>query len=229
MIRVLIADDEALIRSGLELILGLQDDIDVVGVVEDGDAAVTAARELAPDVVLLDIRMPGTDGIAAARAIGALPSPPTVIVLTTFAVDDYIDEALRAGAAGFLLKDTPPKDLVEGIRIVARGDAVLSPAVTRSVIDARRARPVAPAAEQRHAKELERLTGRERQVLVLLARGLPNAEIAAALHMGEGTVKGHVSRMMAKIGAANRVQAARMAFEAGLAPADEAEPESPAP
>ncbi|AWZ07978.1 MULTISPECIES: response regulator transcription factor [unclassified Streptomyces] len=215
MIRVLIADDEALIRSGLELILGLQDDMDVVGAVEDGAAALASAREHAPDVVLLDIRMPGTDGLAATAAITALPSPPAVIILTTFTADDYIDEALRAGAAGFLLKDTPPKDLVEGIRAVARGHAILSPAVTRFVIDSRHG--TEPAAEHppQHAKELARLTGREQQILDLLAYGMPNAEIAATLHMSEGTVKGHVSRMMAKLGATNRVQAARIAYEAG--------------
>lgn len=225
MIRVLIADDEALIRSGLELILGLQDDMAVVGAVGDGDAALEAARELAPDVVLLDIRMPGTDGLTATAAITALPSPPAVIVLTTFAADGHIIEALRAGAMGFLLKDTPPKDLVEGIRVVTRGDAVLSPTVTRFVIDSRREQPAAQGARPRHAKELERLTGRERQVLELLARGMANADIAATLHMGEGTVKGHVSRMMTKIGAGNRVQAALMAYEAGLTPGGEPGPD----
>ncbi|MER5863491.1 response regulator transcription factor [Kitasatospora sp. NPDC002040] len=217
MIRVLIADDEELIRSGLELILGLQDDMQVVGSVGDGDAARTAARDLAPDAVLLDIRMPGTDGLDAAAAITALPSPPAVIVLTTFAADDHIVDALDAGARGFLLKDTPPNDLVEGIRAVVRGNAVLSPEVTRFVIDSRRQRPADAHERPRHAKELARLTGRERQVLELLAHGMGNADIAASLHMGEGTVKGHVSRMMAKIGAANRVQAALLAFEAGLA------------
>ena len=217
MIRVLVADDEALIRTGLEMIISLQDDLDVVGTAQDGDDVIAMARDRAPDVVLMDIRMPGTDGLAATRAITALPSRPRVVILTTFALDEYIDEALGSGAVGYLLKDTPPRELVEAIRVVARGDAFLSPAVTRRLIEARRQLAAAAApCVPKHTKELERLTDREREVLVQLAHGMSNAQIARTLHMSEGTVKGHASRLMAKLGVANRVQAALTAYEAGL-------------
>ncbi|GHC88152.1 response regulator [Streptomyces flavofungini] len=216
MIRVLIADDEALMRSGLQMILDLQDDIEVVAVVENGREAMEAARRKNPDVALLDIRMPDMDGLTATSAMTKLPSPPAVLVLTTFALDGNIEQALLAGAAGFLLKDTPPRELVEAIRVVMRGDAVLSPAVTRRVIELQRRQLSAHSGHSDHSKLLGRLTDREREVLPQLARGLSNADIARTLFMSEGTVKGHVSRMMDKLGVTNRVQAALIAFEAGV-------------
>lgn len=213
VIRVVIADDEALIRDSLKMILDLQDDITVVGTAQDGSQAAAMARELTPDVVLLDIRMPGTDGLAVVHAVSSLPTLPRVVILTTFALDDYIDEAMRGGAVGFLLKDTPPNELIEAIRVIAHGSTVLSQAVTARAV-AGRHRPAPASADQ--AKALARLTDRERHVLTLLAQGLSNQEIARTLHMSEGTVKGHVSRMMAKLGVANRVQAALIAHETGI-------------
>jgi DNA-binding NarL/FixJ family response regulator len=171
---------------------------------------VAAVRRFAPDVVLMDIRMPRLDGLAATREILAAPAAPRVLILTTFDLDEYVYEALRAGAAGFLLKNAPPEDLIDAIRIVARGDALLDPAVTRRVIEAFASEPAVAVAP------LDELTPREREVLVLLARGLSNAEIAGELYLGAGTVKTHVGAILAKLGLRDRTQAAILAYESGL-------------
>jgi DNA-binding NarL/FixJ family response regulator len=214
VIRVLVADDEALIRDSLKMIIDLQNDMSVVGTAGDGEQAAMMARELNPDVVLLDIRMPGTDGLAVVHDISSLAAHPRVAILTTFALDEYVDEAMRGGAAGFLLKDTPPGELIEAIRVIAHGSTVLSQAVSDRAVAARRGPGPEPVDADR-AKALAGLTDRERQVLALLARGCSNQVIASTLRMSEGTVKGHVSRTMAKLGAANRVQAALIANGAG--------------
>lgn len=216
-IRLLLADDQAMVRAGFRLILESEADLEVVGEAEDGAAAVAAARTLRPDVVLMDIQMPGTDGLAATRAIAAFPpaAPPVrVLVLTTFERDDYIFEAIRAGASGFLLKNAPPEDLIAAVRVVARGDALLAPSVTRRVI-AEFARQL-PAAPRPGAPALP-LSERELEVLRLVARGMSNAEIADALYLGEATVKTHVSNLLAKLELRDRVQAVIFAFEEGLA------------
>ncbi|ADB29751.1 two component transcriptional regulator, LuxR family [Kribbella flavida DSM 17836] len=215
MTRLLIVDDEALVRAGLKMILESADDLQVVAEAEDGADAAAMVREHRPDVVLMDIRMPRLDGLAATREIQALPEPPKVVVLTTFDLDDYVFRALQAGASGFLLKDTPPRELVQAVRVVAAGDAMLSPAVTRRLIghfaaDQRTDR-------QRLAKQrLSRLTDREVEVLVAVGRGLSNADIGRSLFMSEATVKAHVSRVLVKLDATNRVQVAILAHEAGL-------------
>jgi DNA-binding NarL/FixJ family response regulator len=215
-LRVLLADDDPLVLAGLRIILSAADDLVIVGEAADGAAAVAAAGERRPAVVLMDIRMPGVDGIAATSQITARPDPPKVIVLTTFHLDDYVLAALRAGASGFLLKDTPPADIIRAVRLVAAGDAMLSPAVTRTLIEQFGADQPAPRrAAARQA--LRTLTDRERDVAAEVAQGRSNAEIAARLHMSEATVKAHVSRVLAKLGAANRVQVAIMARDAGLA------------
>jgi DNA-binding NarL/FixJ family response regulator len=210
MIRVLVADDQALVRGGFHSILDTQPDIEVVGEAEDGQHAVELAASTAPDVVLMDIRMPRLDGIEATRR---LPTQK-VLILTTFGLDDYIVEALRAGASGFILKDVPAAELVRAVRVVSAGDALLSPAVTRRLLDRVGRRLPAPVATQPEA--LSELTDREREVLELLARGLTNAEIADALVVGEATVKTHVSRVLAKLGLRDRVQAVVLAYEIGL-------------
>jgi DNA-binding NarL/FixJ family response regulator len=215
-LRVLLADDDPLVLAGLRTILSAADDLVIVGEAADGAAAVAAAGERRPAVVLMDIRMPGVDGIAATSQITARPDPPKVIVLTTFHLDDYVLSALRAGASGFLLKDTPPADIIRAVRLVAAGEAMLSPAVTRTLIEQFGADQPAPRrAAARQA--LQALTDRERDVAAEVAQGRPNAEIAARLYMSEATVKAHVSRVLAKLGAANRVQVAIMARDAGLA------------
>ena len=214
-LRVLLADDDALVRAGLRTILSAADDLHVIGEADDGTAAVTAVRERRPDVVLMDIRMPQMNGIAATQTITALDHPPSVIVLTTFHLDEYVFGALQAGASGFLLKDTPPADIIRAIRLVASGEAMLSPSATRTLIErfsadtgtTRRA-----AAEQ----ALRALTGREREVAAQVAQGHSNADIAARLYMSEATVKAHLSRVLTKLGAANRVQVAILARDAGL-------------
>ena len=214
-IRVLLVDDEELVRFGLRTVLEAAGDIDVVGEAGDGAAGVTAARELRPDVVLTDIRMPGTDGLAATRAILALPDPPQVAVLTTFHVDEYVYAALAAGAAGFLLKDTPPRQIAAAVRAVADGTATLSPAVTAGLISSY----VGSRAAPRRAEALQRvatLSDREREVLTLLGSGGSNAELAGRLFVSEATVKTYVSRLLTKLGLANRTQAAILAHEAGL-------------
>ena len=213
MIRVLIADDEALVRGGLRMILEAQGDIEVTSDVEDGRAALEFARRDRPDVVLMDVRMPGVDGLEATRRLLDVPArPPRVIILTTFDLDEYVYEALRAGASGFLLKDVPPEELAAGIRVVARGDALLAPSITRRLIHefARAAPAGAPP------PGFSELTAREVEVFKLLARGLSNAEIAAELIVSETTVKTHVARLLMKLGIRDRVQAVVLAYESGL-------------
>jgi DNA-binding NarL/FixJ family response regulator len=212
MIRVLIADDQALVRGGFHSILAGQDDIEVVGEAEDGKEAVELAERLRPDVVLMDIRMPGVDGIEATRRIGARGIVTRVLVLTTFDVDEYVYEALSAGASGFLLKDSTADDLVAAVRVVARGDALLAPSVTRRIIEQFARRPVEADVRERVAS----LTQREREVLVMLARGKSNSELAAELFVTEGTIKTHLSSLLAKLGLRDRVQAVVLAYESGL-------------
>ena len=214
-LRIVIADDQPMMRAGFKAVLESTGDIEVVGEASTGEEAVRAATEYAPDVVLMDIRMPGMDGIEATRR---LPRQ-RVLILTTFGLDEYIIDALRAGASGFLLKDAPPREVVAAVRAVAAGDAVLSAAVTRQLLDqvARRL----PAAVSRLPDGLVTLTEREREVLRMLAAGLSNAEIAAALVVSEATVKSHVSHLLGKLGLRDRVQAVIYAYETHLiAPAD---------
>ncbi|CAL9342112.1 Response regulator protein VraR [Actinosynnema sp. ALI-1.44] len=205
-IRVVVADDQELVRAGFAMILDAQPDVEVVAEVGDGAAAVAAVRELRPDVVLLDVRMPGVDGIEAARAVSG---EAKVLMLTTFDVDEYVFEALKAGASGFLLKDVRRDDLVHAVRVVAAGEALLAPSVTRKLI----ARFTAPSPTVR----LPALTAREQETLALIAKGLTNAEIAAAMVVTEHTVKTHVSNVLAKLGLRDRVQAVIAAYESGLA------------
>ncbi|GGV57849.1 DNA-binding response regulator [Streptomyces spectabilis] len=214
MIRVVLVDDDAIVRQGLRAILESAPDVTVVAEASDGAAGVADARGLLPDVVIMDIRMPRMDGLAATRAITALPSRPKVIILTTFGLDEYVAEALRAGAVGFLLKDTGPTELLEALRVVMAGDALLSPAVTRQLIAAFTHQ--VPSLSRQERARLASLTPRELQVLTLLGRGYSNADIATELFLGEATVKGHVSRILDKLGAGNRVQAAIRAHDAGL-------------
>jgi DNA-binding NarL/FixJ family response regulator len=215
VIRVVLVDDEELVRFGLRTVLEAAGDFEVVGEAGDGAAGVTAARELRPDVVLTDIRMPGMDGLTATKQILALPDPPQVAVLTTFHVDEYVYAALAAGAAGFLLKDTPPREIAAAVRAVADGTATLSPKVTAALIDSyvdRRAAPRRAEAQRRIAD----LSDREREVLQLLGSGESNAELARRLYVSEATVKTYVSRLLTKLDLANRTQAAILAHEAGL-------------
>ncbi|MCI3928726.1 response regulator [Streptomyces sp. AN091965] len=214
-IRVLIADDQAMVREALSVLLGAQPDLDVVATAEDGAAAVARAAELRPDVVVMDIRMPGLDGIEATRRITADPASPTkVLALTTFNLDEYVYEALRAGASGFLLKEASGSRLAEGIRVVARGEALLSPELTKRLITefAR----TGPAAKRPTGVVVDRLTARETEVLVQVAQGLSNAEIATALTVAEETVKTHVGRILHKLALRDRTQAAVFAYESGL-------------
>ena len=214
MIRVLVVDDEALVRSGLRMILEAAPDIVVVAEARDGDEALAAVRTHRPEVVLMDVRMPGTDGLTATARIGLDQDPPKVIMLTTFDLDDYVHAALRAGAVGFLLKDTPPHDLAAAVRIVAAGHAMLAPSVTRRLITAFAVK--GPSIVDQARLRLRVLTDREQDVVQAVARGLSNAEIAGALGMAETTVKAHVSRALAKLGLTNRVQAAILVHDAGL-------------
>ncbi len=215
MIRVLLVDDDALVRAGLRMILGSAEDIEVVGDADDGARAGAAVAEHRPDVVLMDIRMPDVDGITATAQLRAGDRPPHVVVLTTFHIGDEVLRALRAGADGFLLKDSPPDAIVEAVRRVSAGDAMLSPAVTKTVLS-----HVGDAAlaERRHSASgrLAGLTDREREVAVAVASGASNAEIGGQLYMSEATVKAHVSRLLAKLAAANRVQIAIVVHDAGL-------------
>jgi DNA-binding NarL/FixJ family response regulator len=214
-IRLLLVDDEDLVRFGLRTILDLSDDIDVVGEAADGAQAISAARALRPEVVLMDIRMPRVDGLAATRQILEQPEPPKVVILTTFHLDEYVFSALQAGASGFLLKDTPPRQIVAAIRAVAAGSEMLSPAVTRRLI----AEYVAPRdhpLRTESRRKLALLSDRERDVLTLIGRGLSNAHAAQNLFMSEATIKTYVSRMLTKLELANRTQAAILAHEAGL-------------
>ena len=215
MIRVLLADDQALVRAGFRMILDAEEDIGVVGEASDGNEAVEQARRLDPDVVLMDIRMPELDGIEATRRLveaGGV-TPARVLMLTTFDLNEYVYEALRAGASGFLLKDVPPEELAAGIRVVARGDALLAPAITRRLIhEFARAAPAAGPPDG-----FSELTAREVEVFKLVARGLSNAEIAAELIVSETTVKTHVARLLMKLGLRDRVQAVVLAYESGIA------------
>jgi DNA-binding NarL/FixJ family response regulator len=213
MIRVLLVDDQALVRQGFRLILELEPDIEVVGEAADGREALPLTRELAPEVVVMDIRMPDMDGLEATRRLQSAGSPARVLILTTFDLNEYVYEAMRAGASGFLLKDVPGDQLVAGIRTVATGDALLAPIVTRRLIEHFVRRPPPDAAQP---TGLDELTDRERDVLTLLARGLSNAEIAETLFLGEATVKTHVSRILSKLGLRDRVQAVVYAYESGL-------------
>ena len=215
MIRVLLADDQALVRAGFQVLVGAAADIEVVGEAADGAEAVEGARNLAADVVLMDIRMPGVDGLEATRRIGAAPdlAATKVLVLTTFEDDEYVFEALRAGASGFLLKDTEPDELANAIRVVARGDALLSPSVTRRLIAGIAGRSPARAVDP---AGLAALTEREREVLALVGSGLSNEEIAGELYMSPLTAKTHVSRTMAKLHARDRAQLVVVAYETGL-------------
>ena len=212
--RVVVVDDQELVRSGFCVILDAADGITVVGEAGNGEAAVSAVAAHRPDVVLMDIRMPGMDGLEATRLITRDPSAaPKVVMLTTFDLDDYVYEALRAGASGFLLKDSPRHDLIAAIRAAATGDALLAPSVTRRLIEAFARRP--PEATP-SPSQLASLTARERDVLLLLARGRSNAEIAVALFVSEATVKTHVGNVLAKLGLRDRVQAVILAYETGL-------------
>ena len=214
-IRVLLTDDDALVRAGLALILGGASEIEVVGEAANGQEAVRRVREGGVDLVLMDIRMPVMDGIAATAAVRAMPSPPKVIVLTTFDADEYVVRALAAGANGFLLKDTPPADIVDAITRVVAGEPMLSPAITeqliRQVTDA-----VPDSLSVRAVERVASLTDREREVAIAVGRGSSNAEIAAALHMSVATVKAHISHLFTKLDATNRVQVAIAMHEAGL-------------
>jgi DNA-binding NarL/FixJ family response regulator len=215
MIKVLLVDDQPLLRTGFALVLGSEPDLEVVGEAADGAVALAQVQALQPDVVLMDIRMPQMDGIEATRRLTAAGPMPRVLVLTTFDHDEYVVEALRAGASGFLLKDVPADDLVAAVRVVHRGEAIVAPSVTRRLLD--RFAAVLPAAAPEPAgPTLEQLTEREREVLLLVARGMSNAEIAAHLVLSETTVKTHVSNVLAKLGLRDRVQAVVMAYESGL-------------
>jgi DNA-binding NarL/FixJ family response regulator len=213
MIRVLVADDQALVRGGFRSILETQPDIEIVGEAEDGQDAIRQAATTAPDVVLMDIRMPRLDGIAATTAILAAPRPPKVLMLTTFDLDDYVYQALRAGASGFLLKSAPPRELADAVRTVASGDALLAPDITRRLIEDYVSRP---RQSTRPNTGFDRLTPREAEVMTLIARGLSNAEIAARMYLSEPTVKTHVTRVLAKLGVRDRVHAVVLAYESGL-------------
>jgi DNA-binding NarL/FixJ family response regulator len=212
---VLIVDDQALVRAGFRMILEAEDDMEVVGEAADGRGAVTEARRLRPDVVLMDVRMPDVDGIEATRRLLAEDgSAVKIVMLTTFDMDEYVYDALRAGASGFLLKDVPPEQLLDGIRAVASGDALLAPSVTRRVIEEFVRRP--PASVRTLPPKLEELTARELEVLKLIARGLSNAEIATQLFVSETTVKTHVAHVLMKLDLRDRVQAVVAAYESGL-------------
>jgi DNA-binding NarL/FixJ family response regulator len=211
-VRVLIVDDQALVRKGLRMILEVEPDLDVVGEAADGEQAVLAARDTRPDVVLMDVRMPGIDGLEATRRllVGG-NDDPHVLILTTFDLDEYVYEALRAGASGFVLKDMPPEHLVAAIHTIANGEALLSPVITRRLIESFVQRP--PAAPSHTPPGLDRLTPREADILRLIARGLSNAEIAAEAFVSEPTVKTHVARILMKLGLRDRVQVVVYAYE----------------
>ena len=210
--RVLIADDQALVRSGFRLIVETRDDLEVVGEAENGEEAVRLVAELEPDVVLMDVRMPVVDGIEATRRIAASESPARILVLTTFDLDEYVYAAIRAGASGFLLKDVRPSDLVDAIRLIAVGNALLGPTVTERLLE----RFADGAGKSEAVAAVAALTAREREILRLLAGGLSNAELAESLVLGETTVKTHVSSILRKLGVRDRVQAVIAAYDAGL-------------
>ena len=212
-IHVVIADDQGMVRSGFSVLLNAQPDIEVIAEAVNGEEAIARAAELHPDVILMDVRMPVLDGLQATRVITAMDGAPKVLVLTTFDLDDYVYEALRSGASGFLLKDASANELAEAVRLVAAGDALLSPGVTRRLI-AEFARMGAPRSPGR--QQLDGLTERESEVLALVARGMSNAEIAGYLVVAEQTVKTHVSRILMKLGLRDRTQAVVLAYETGL-------------
>jgi DNA-binding NarL/FixJ family response regulator len=216
VIRILLVDDQALVRAGFRMILDAEPDIEVVGEASDGREAVDHVRELRPDVVLMDIRMPELDGLEAARQILAGPEDevPKILMLTTFDLDEYVYEALRAGASGFLLKDTPPEQLVSAIHVIAQGEALLSPSITRRVIS-EFVKGTGPKPQAQFPR-LQDLTARELEVMKAIARGLSNAEIAKALFVSETTVKTHVARILMKLGLRDRVQAVVLAYQAGV-------------
>jgi DNA-binding NarL/FixJ family response regulator len=209
---VLLADDQELVRSGFAMLLGAHDDIDVVGEAGDGAVAVEMTAALRPDVVLMDVRMPVMDGIEATRRITEAGDDTRILILTTFDLDEHVYAALQAGASGFLLKDAPAAELLRGIRVVAAGDSLLAPSITRRLIEDVAARGGATSAQP----GLDQLTAKEREVLDLLARGMSNAEIAAALFVGEATVKTHVAHVLTKLGVRDRVQAVVVAYESGI-------------
>jgi DNA-binding NarL/FixJ family response regulator len=215
-VKVLLVDDDALVRAGLRLILSAAEDIQVLGETDDGAGAVAAVRRHRPDVVLMDIRMPQMDGITATAALRRLTPSPQVIVLTTFQADQHVVAALRAGASGFLIKDTPPAEIINAVRLVAAGDAIVSPSVTRTLLS----HFGNTEASERHrlaAQQLASLTDRERDVATAVGAGASNAEIAASLFMSEATVKAHVSRLLSKLGLSNRVQIAILVHDAAQA------------
>jgi DNA-binding NarL/FixJ family response regulator len=214
MIRVVVADDQALVRAGFVSLLDAQDDIEVVGQADDGEEAIRLAAELSPDVVLMDIRMPGVDGLSATRRIVADErlADVRVVILTTFGLDEYVFDAIRSGASGFLVKDTEPEELVQAVRVVAGGEALLSPSVTKQLI----AEFATRAKEPVDAAGIEELTDREREVLALVAEGLSNNEIAGRLFVSPATAKTHVSRAMGKLRARDRAQLVVIAYESGL-------------
>jgi DNA-binding NarL/FixJ family response regulator len=215
-VSILLADDQPMLRLGFRLVLDAQDDMKVVGEAGDGAAALRLTLDTQPDVVLMDVRMPGMDGIEATRRITAAGVATRVLILTTFDLDEYAYEGLRAGASGFLLKNVPPPDLLSAIRAVASGDAVVAPAVTRRLLDAFLPHLPGPATPAAEPPELSQLTAREREILIQVAAGLSNAEIAGRLVVAEATVKTHVSRVLAKLSLRDRVQAVVYAYENGL-------------
>ena len=214
VIRVLLADDQGLVRAGFRALLDAQEDIEVVGEAGDGEEAVRLAIELKPDVVLMDIRMPGVDGLAATKRIAAEHGldDVRVVILTTFGLDEYVFEAVRSGASGFLVKDTEPAELIQAVRVVANGEALLSPNITKRLIEEFAAR----TREVRPSRDLQQLTDREREVMALVATGLSNDEIAQRLFVSPATAKTHVSRAMVKLGARDRAQLVVFAYESGL-------------
>ena len=216
-IRVVVADDQALVRAGFSVLVNSADDLEVVGEASDGSEALRLVTETRPDVIMLDVRMPVMDGLEAARRISASNAHAVtrILMLTTFDLDEYVFEALRAGASGFLLKDTPPVELLNAIRVIAAGEALLAPSVTRRLIHEFASRPASPAGSE-GARALEELTEREREVMIAVAQGLSNAEVAAALHMSVATVKTHVSRILNKTDTRDRTQLVVLAYQSGL-------------
>ncbi|MFJ4922262.1 response regulator [Streptomyces sp. NPDC088725] len=213
-IRVMLVDDQVLLRTGFRMVLAAQPDMEVVAEAGDGAEAIAVLRSTAADVVLMDVRMPRLDGVEATRRICAEPGAPKVLILTTFDLDEYAFTGLKAGASGFMLKDVPPSELLSAIRSVHSGDAVVAPSTTRRLLD--RFGPLLPSAAQPEHKEVELLTGREREVMLLVAQGLSNGEIAALLVLSEATVKTHVGRILTKLGLRDRVQVVVLAYETGL-------------
>lgn len=216
-IRVVVADDQALVRAGFGVLVNSADDLEVVGEASNGDEALRVVLETRPDVVMLDVRMPVMDGLEAARRISASTSEPAtkILMLTTFDLDEYVFEALRAGASGFLLKDTPPEELLNAIRVIASGEALLAPSVTRRLIVEFASRP-STTTSTASSRALEELTEREREVMIAVAQGLSNAEIAESLHMSVATVKTHVSRILTKTYTRDRTQLVVLAYQSGL-------------